>query len=128
MILCYIEGVPDAAHFLAAARRAHDNGKTVLAMKIGASETARAFALAHTGSLAGSSEAFEAVAAAAGVVRLISIEDAIEAVELLARSRPPRGPNIAAVTNSGALRNLIAEAAERTGATLATLSDTTCRR
>lgn len=125
VILCYIEGVPDAACFLAAARRAHDNGKTVLAVKIGASESARAFALAHTGSLAGSTAAFEAVAATAGVVRLVSIEDAIEAVELLARSRPPRGPNIAAVTNSGALRNLIAEAADRTGATLATLSETT---
>ncbi len=125
VILCYIEGVPDAARFLTAARRARDNGKTVLAVKIGGSESARAFALAHTGSLAGSTAVFEAVAATAGVVRLVSIEDAIEAVELLARSRPPRGPNIAAVTNSGALRNLITEAADRTGATLATLSDTT---
>src|SRR5215470_12686112 len=125
VILCYIEGVPDAAHFLAAARHAHANGKTVLAIKIGASESARAFALAHTGSLAGSTEAFEAVAATAGVVRLASIEDAIEAIELVARCRPPRGPRVAAVTNSGALRNLITEAADRTDVPLATLSDTT---
>jgi acetate---CoA ligase (ADP-forming) len=125
VILCYIEGVPDAASFLAAARRAYENGKTVLAIKIGASEAVRDFALAHTGSLAGNTAAFEAVAATAGVVRLVSIEDAIEAVELVARCRPPRGPNIAAVTNSGALRNLIAEAADRTRATLATLSEAT---
>ncbi len=92
VILCYIEGVPDAAHFLAAARRAHANGKTVLAIKIGGSESARAFALAHTGSLAGSTEAFEAVAATAGVVRLASIEDAIEAIELVARCRPAARP------------------------------------
>src|SRR5215470_8059220 len=123
VILCYIEGVPDATRFLAAARRAHENGKTVLAIKIGASDAARDFALAHTGSLAGNAAAFEAVAATAGVVRLVSIEDAIEAIELLARCRPPRGPNIAAVTNSGALRNLIAEAADRAGATLAALSE-----
>jgi acyl-CoA synthetase (NDP forming) len=125
VILCYIEGIPDAPRFLAAARRAHANGKTVLAIKIGASESARAFALAHTGSLAGSTEAFEAVAATAGVVRLASIEDAIEAIELVARCRPPRGPRVAAVTNSGALRNLIAEAADRAGTPLAALSDTT---
>jgi acetate---CoA ligase (ADP-forming) len=125
VILCYIEGVPDAGRFLAAARRAYDNGKTVLALKIGASEAARDFALAHTGSLAGNTAAFEAMAGTAGVVRLVSIEDAIEAIELVARCRPPRGPNIAAVTNSGALRSLIAEAADRTGATLATLSETT---
>src|SRR5882724_8924617 len=125
VILCYIEGIPDAPRFLAAARRARANGKTVLAIKIGASESARAFALAHTGSLAGSTEAFEAVAATAGVVRLASIEDAIEAIELAARCRPARGPRVAAVTNSGALRNLIAEAAERTGTPLAALSDRT---
>src|SRR5262245_19479024 len=125
VILCYIEGIHGAAHFLAAARRAHANGKTVLAIKIGASESARAFALAHTGSLAGSTEAFEAIAATAGVVRLASIEDAIEAIEVAARCRPPRGPRVAAVTNSGALRNLIAEAADRTGTSLATLSDVT---
>jgi acyl-CoA synthetase (NDP forming) len=120
-----LKACPTRRIFLAAARRAYENGKTVLAIKIGASEAARGFALAHTGSLAGSTAAFEAVAATAGVVRLVSIEDAIEAVELVARCRPPRGPNIAAVTNSGALRNLITEAAERTGATLATLSEAT---
>jgi len=126
VVLCYIEGIPDAAHFFAAARRARQNGKTVVAVKIGASETSRTFALAHTGALAGSAEAFDAYATAAGIVRLASIEDAIEAVEFLARCPLPRGHNIAAVTNSGALRNLIAEAADRCGATLASLSQTTC--
>src|SRR5262249_58838687 len=92
----------------------------------GASETSRTFALAHTGALAGSAQAFDAYAAAAGIVRLVSIEDAIEAVEFLARCPLPRGHNIAAVTNSGALRNLIAEAADRCGATPAALSKTTC--
>src|SRR5215470_15958779 len=125
VVLCYIEGIPDAVHFLAAARRARQNGKTVVAVKIGASETSRTFALAHTGALAGSAEAFDAYAAAAGIVRLASIEDAIEAVEFLARCPLPRGRNFTAVTNSGALRNLIAEAADRTGATLAALSEAT---
>src|SRR5262249_44398117 len=41
VILCYVEGVPDSQHFLAAARRAYANGKTVLAIKIGGSEAAR---------------------------------------------------------------------------------------
>jgi acetyltransferase len=122
VILCYIEAIPDAERFLAAARRARINGKTVVAVKIGGSETARAFALAHTGSLVGTAEAFEAVAMAAGVVRFSTLEDALEAVEFLARSPLPRGRNIAVMTNSGALRNLITEAAERSRATLAPLS------
>ncbi|MEA2938286.1 MAG: hypothetical protein QOC56_1790 [Alphaproteobacteria bacterium] len=125
VILCYVEAVPDAAHFLDAARRARAHGKTVVAVKIGGSDQARAFALAHTGSLAGSAEVFGAFAAAAGVVRLASLEDAIEAVEFLARAPLPRGHNIAAMTNSGALRNLITEAAERAGARLVGLSAAT---
>ena len=125
VILCYIEGVPDTAHFLEAVRRARANGKAVVAVKVGASETSRAAALAHTGSLAGSAEAFDAVAGSAGVIRFGSFEDAIEAVEFLARQPLPRGKNIAVMSNSGALRSLITEAAERAGATLATLSDAT---
>ena len=125
VILCYIEGVVDAEAFLEAARRARENGKIVLAVKIGTSDKARASALAHTGSLAGSAEVFEAVASAAGVIRLLSFEDAIEAVEVLARIPLLRGRNIAVMTNSGALRGLVAEAADRAGATLATLSEST---
>lgn len=125
VILCYIEGVPDPEHFLEAARRARANGKTIVAVKVGASETSRAAALAHTGSLAGSAEAFDAVAGSAGVVRFSSFEDAIEAVEFLARLPLPRGHHFAVMSNSGALRSLITEAAERAGATLATLSSAT---
>src|SRR5262249_10239044 len=124
-ILCYVEAIPDAENFFKAARRARANGKAVIAVKIGGSETARAFALAHTGSLAGPAEVFAAFAAAAGIVNVLTLEDAIEAVEFLARAPLPRGRNIAVMTNSGALRNLIAEAAERTGAQLAPLSPAT---
>jgi acyl-CoA synthetase (NDP forming) len=125
VILCYIEGVPDAGHFLEAARHARANGKAVVVVKVGASESSRAAALAHTGSLAGSAEAFDAVAGSAGVIRFDSFEDAIEAVEFLARLPLPHGQNMAVMSNSGALRSLITEAAERTGATLAALSNAT---
>ncbi len=125
VILCYIEGVPDVGHFLDAARRARANGKTIVAVKVGASKSSRAAALAHTGSLAGSAEAFDAVAGSAGVIRFNSFEDAIEAVEFLARLPLPRGQRMAVMSNSGALRSLITEAAERTGATLAALSNAT---
>lgn len=125
VILCYIEAIPDAAQFLDTARRARGNGKCVVVVKIGGSDAARASALAHTGSLAGSAEAFAAFARSAGIVQFGAFEEAIEAVELLARAPLPTGRNIAIMTNSGALRSLATEAAERTGATLAALSETT---
>jgi acyl-CoA synthetase (NDP forming) len=125
VILCYVESIPDADCFLHAARRARQNGKTVVAVKIGGSVDARAAALTHTGAMAGRSEVFDVFAAAAGVVRFRSLEDAVEAVEFLARCPLPRGRNVAFMTNSGALRSLILEAAAHTGATLTKLSPST---
>ena len=58
-------------------------------------------------------------------MRFNSLEDAVEAVEFLARLPLPRGRNIAIMTSSGALRELATETAERVGATLATLSEST---
>jgi acetate---CoA ligase (ADP-forming) len=125
VILCYIEGLPDGQRFLAAAKRAQANGKVTVAVKIGGSEAGRAAALAHTGSLAGTSEAFDVFAHDAGVVRLNTLDEGIEAIEFFARSELPRGNKIAILTGSGALRSLSTEAAERTGARFATLSDAT---
>jgi acetate---CoA ligase (ADP-forming) len=125
VILCYVESIPDADRFLCAARRARHNGKTVVAVKIGGSADARAAALTHTGAMAGRSDVFDVFAATAGVVCLHSLEDAVAAVEFLARCPLPRGRNVAFMTNSGALRSLILEAAARTGAALAKLSPST---
>ena len=69
-------------------------GKVTVVVKIGGSEAGRAAALAHTGSLAGNTKAFDTVARYAGVVRLDSLEDGIEAVEYLARTPLPRGERI----------------------------------
>ena len=125
VILCYVESIPDADRFLRAGRRARQNGKTVVAVKIGGSAAARAAALTHTGAMAGRSEVFDAFAAAAGIVRVRSLEDAVEAVEFLARSPLPHGRNAAFMTNSGALCSLILEAAGGAGAALAQLSQGT---
>jgi acetyltransferase len=122
VILCYVESIPDAEHFLQAARRARASGKAVVAVKIGGSVEARAAALTHTGAMAGRSEVFDVFAAAAGVVRFGSLEDAVEAVEFLARCPLPLGRNVAFMTNSGALRNLILEAGVQAGASFAKLS------
>jgi acyl-CoA synthetase (NDP forming) len=122
VITGYIEMIPEADRFFAACAKARARGKSVVVVKIGGSESARAAALAHTGSMVGSHDAFDAVARAAGLVRVASLEEAIEAAELLSRGRPPAGPRVALMTNSGALKTLMTEAAERHGVELATLS------
>lgn len=125
VIVCYIEAVPDAARFLAAARKARENGKTIVAVKIGGSEEVRRAALAHTGSLAGSVEAFDAYAREAGVVRVDSLEDVIEAAKFLSRMPRPKGRRIGVMTNSGALKSLITQAADACGVELPKLGQET---
>jgi acetyltransferase len=121
-ILLYLEQVVRADDFLAACLEARAAGKAVVAVKIGGSDAGRAAALAHTGSLAGSIDAFDAVAGATGVARLDSMEDAVEALEFLTRIDPPKGSGIAVMTNSGALTSLISESAARAGVDLVKLS------
>lgn len=125
VIACYVESVQNADHFFASARNAKANGKTVVVVKIGGSPAARAAALAHTGSLAGSHAAFDALAQDTGVVRVDTLEDMVEACTFLARASRPCGSRFALVTNSGALKSLMTEASDACGITLPQLSDET---
>ena len=52
--------------FKAACRMARAAGKEIVAVKLGQSEGGRSAAMAHTGSLAGSVEAFDALAGELG--------------------------------------------------------------
>ncbi|MGY9006425.1 MAG: acetate--CoA ligase family protein [Alphaproteobacteria bacterium] len=119
-IMLYLEQVVRVDDFIKACGEASDAGKAVVAVKIGGSDEGRAAALAHTGSLAGSVDAFDALAGAAGVVRLDCLEDAVEAMEYLARTKAPMGTGVGAITNSGAMKSLISESAARAGVTFAT--------
>lgn len=124
-IICYIEALKDGPRFLAAARRAREQGKEIVAVKIGGAPAAREAALAHTGSLVGNVEAFDAYAREIGIIRLDGLEQTIEAAEYLAHARRPTRAGMAFMTISGAVTTLLTEAAAREGADLSSLSDGT---
>jgi acetate---CoA ligase (ADP-forming) len=115
VIMIYVEAINNLDKFKAACRVARGAGKSIVAVKLGQSESGRTAALAHTGSLAGTMEAFDAVAADLGVIRADTLDDAVEITELLAHTGAPTGRRLGAVTNSGAFRGLVIEAAERNG-------------
>ena len=125
VITCYIESVKDGAAFLAAAMKAQANGKTLVVVKAGGSEEARKAALAHTGSLAGSTEVFDAFAQDAGIVRVDTLEDMVEAAAYLARMSRPKGRGVAIMTNSGALKSLATDACATYGVPLTQLDPAT---
>lgn len=114
-IACFIESIKHAGEFKTACEYARDAGKPVVAVKIGGSEESRKAALAHTGSLAGSLQSFDAVAETIGVVRVDTLDEMVETVEYFTHAVPPKGPRLGAMTFSGGLKGLMLEAAERNG-------------
>jgi acyl-CoA synthetase (NDP forming) len=128
VIVSYLESVRDADSFLSACRTARAAGKPVVVVKLGTSDDGREAALAHTGRLAGSMEAFDAVAGAAGVMRVRNLDAVVETVEYLVHAPLPRGAGLGAITFSGGLRGMLLDAAEAHGLKFSTLSPETIRR
>lgn len=128
VIACFIEAIREPERFRAACLAARDAGKPVVAMKIGGSEASRSAALAHTGSLAGSLQCFDAVAEAIGVIRVDTIDDMTEVVEVLTHGKRPNGARIGAITFSGGLKGLLLEAAERNRVAFPPLQEATLAR
>ena len=128
VVIVYVEAVKDVARFRAACRAARAAGKHVIAVKLGQSEAGRSAAMAHTGSLAGSIEAFDAVAGDFGIIRADTIDDAVEITELLTYTGAIGGRRLGAITLSGAYRGLLLDAAEKNGLQFPPLADETLQR
>jgi acetyltransferase len=99
-IVLYMESVGDVPKFISAAR-AVARTKHVIVVKAGRHEAGAKAAASHTGALAGSDAVFDAAIRRAGVLRVTTIPDLFNMAEILAHQPPPRGPNLAIVTNAG---------------------------
>ena len=123
-ILLYIESVGDARGFMSAARAAA-RIKPVVAVKAGRhAEGARAVA-SHTGALAGSDAVCQAAFDRAGILRVFTLAELFDAVEILALARPTPGDRLAILTNGGGVGVLATDALIDEGGRLATLSEAT---
>jgi acetyltransferase len=127
-IVSYLESVHDAPSFLAACRAARAAGKPVIVVKLGASDRGREAALAHTGRLAGSMAAFDAVAGPAGVIRVRNLDGVVEAVEYAVHAPMPKGAGLGAITFSGGLRGMLLDAASAHGLRFSQLSGATVKK
>ncbi len=105
----YIEGVRSISRFSAVAIKALDHGKPLVVLKAGRSEVGSALAVSHTGSLAGSDQAFETFFEDYGVIRVDSPVTMMETLKLLSVSGAPNGRRIAAFTCSGGDAAMVAD-------------------
>jgi acetyltransferase len=118
VILCYIEGLPDGAEFIRVAREVSQH-KPVVAIKSGITQSGARAVTSHTGSLAGSEQAYEAAFRQAGVLRAESLQDLFDLALAFGYLPPIRGDRIAIVTNAGGPGILATDALERLGLKLA---------
>jgi acetyl coenzyme A synthetase (ADP forming)-like protein len=99
-ILAYIENFGNPSNFVRVARRTTKD-KPIIAVKSGRSEAGSRAAVAHTGSLAGSDLAAEAVFAQTGVLRADSIEELFDLAMAFSLQPLPKGNRVAIVSDAG---------------------------
>jgi acetate---CoA ligase (ADP-forming) len=121
-ILVFAEQIKKPSAFMAALRRARSAGKPVVVLKSGRSGSGQAAVMAHTGAVAGSSEACDAALLGAGAIQVHSLDDLIETALLASRIGPaPRGSRLGGLSLSGGEIALVLDIAEELGVEFAKL-------
>ncbi len=118
VILSYMEGLPDGQEFISVAREV-SKIKPIVALKSGVTQAGSRAVSSHTGSLAGSEQAYEAAFRQSGVLRAHSLQDLFDMARAFGYLSPLQGDHIAIVTNAGGPGILATDALERAGLKLA---------
>lgn len=125
VLLLYLEGIPDPDHLLETARIAASRNLPIIALKSGRTPAGQRAARSHTGALASEDRVVDAFFERCGIWRARDVQDMVHAVELHLKGWRPRGRKLVAISNSGAVCVLTADAASMAGMPLATLSEDT---
>lgn len=123
----YSEDLTDAKSLIetgrALLRRAEP--KPVIALKSGKTAAGTSASSSHTGALAGSDAAYEALFRQAGIIRVEGLEELLSTLEVFSKNPLPEGNRIAILTNAGGLGVMATDACVEHGLELATLSPET---
>jgi acyl-CoA synthetase (NDP forming) len=111
LILLFLETIRDPAGLAASVKKARDAGQTILAMKVGRSERARAAVNAHSGALSGEDRVVDAYFRQLGIVRARDLDDLVQIARLKLGPPPRLGAQPAYITLSGGQGAALADAA-----------------
>jgi acetyl coenzyme A synthetase (ADP forming)-like protein len=131
VILMYIEDLSNGREFIKIASRItgeleDGDRKPILALKVGESIIGAKAIASHTGALAGSQEAYNAIFAQGGVLKVGTLEELFDyAVAFAYQPIPSSEGNMAVVSNAGGVATIVADTATRYNLKLATLTNET---
>jgi acetyltransferase len=125
----YTENLADASRFIALGREnlSARRAKPIVALKSGTTIAGTTASSSHTGAVAGSDAAYDALFRQAKMFRAENFEELMDLLLVLDQNPVPRGKRIAIVTNAGGLGVLATDAAIENGLELARLSDETVK-
>lgn len=124
IITMYLESFGNPRKFTELATRISKQ-KPIVIVKSGTSAAGARAASSHTGSLAGTEAAADALLRQVGVLRVSSIEEMINLLQGLTGTSMPKGNRLCIVTNAGGPAIMAADAADGHGLTMAALHDET---
>jgi acetyl coenzyme A synthetase (ADP forming)-like protein len=123
-VLLYLESFGNPRRFGRVAARVARK-KPIVALKAGTSHAGSRAASSHTAALAGSESAVDALFREAGVQRVRTLEEFVDAAAYLSAQPLPLGRRVGVVTNAGGLGILCADACEAVGLSLPDLAEAT---
>jgi acetyltransferase len=124
VIMIYSEGMSNGQEFIRTAREV-TRKKPVVAIKSGVTQSGSRAVSSHTGSLAGTEQAYHAAFRQAGVLRAESMQSLFDIALALGYQPLLQGDRIAIITNAGGPGILATDALERSGLSLAQLENET---
>ncbi len=111
LLLLYLEGIPDPWNLAEAARIARERDLPIVVLKSGRTAAGQAAAQSHTGSLANEDRTVDAFLRAHGIHRAQSMAELVDTAPLYLQGWRPQGRRLVAISNSGAVCVLTADAA-----------------
>ena len=124
VVIGYLEGIEEGREFIDSAREVTQDTPIVL-VKSGRTDAGAQAASSHTGTIAGSDEAYETGLEQAGVIRAESVQELFDSAQMLGSQPLPEQDDVAIITNAGGPGVMATDAVGDSGLSMATFSDET---
>jgi acyl-CoA synthetase (NDP forming) len=125
LMLLYLESIPEKKYLEELSEVALHRNLPIIALKSGRTDAGKAAAQSHTGALANEDRVVDAFLEHHGIWRAPDMRGLVEATELYLKGWKPQGRRLVAISNSGAVCVMTADAASTVGMPMAKLAPET---
>ena len=123
----YLEGADRGREFMRQALKT-SAAKPIIVLKSGRTSTGSKAASSHTGALSGSDKVYDAAFRQANIIRVDTLDEMFDILQVFAHMPLPKGDGLAIITNAGGHGVMAADACSDYGLTLATFEKETIEK